>query len=55
VFSTGPVLVDGAGSVDVPDKRGLGIDVDWAAASDQSYERDHLPSPLNPTESVQDW
>lgn len=32
-----------------------GIDVDLDAAREYEHERSHLPRPLNPDGSVQDW
>lgn len=55
VFSGGAFTVNGEGAVNVPDKAGLGIEVDESAARQYKFKRRHLPKTRNSDGSVQDW
>lgn len=57
VFSEGAFLIEEKGALDVPEKPGLGIEVDMSAAREyvDDYERVPLPSPVGEDGAVLDW
>lgn len=55
MFEGGATVLEGRGALDVPDRPGLGIDVDPDAARESPYERDHLPAVRSDDGAVRDW